>query len=55
MITAWVLLAVALLGAAAIVAGVAVLFGLGCALIAGGVLALVAAIVLFDPAKVRRP
>lgn len=50
---ALVLLLVALLGAAAIVAGIAILAGLGWALIAGGVLAIVAAVLLLDSDDMR--
>lgn len=49
----YVLLALALLGAAAITAGVALLTGLAWALIAAGIAALVAVVVLYDPAAVR--
>lgn len=50
---ALVLLIVAVLGMAAVVAGVAMLWGAGWALIAGGLLAIIAAVVLVDPVQMR--
>ncbi|WP_330253130.1 hypothetical protein OG874_00495 [Nocardia sp. NBC_00565] len=48
-----ILLVMAVLGAAAVVAGVGMLVGAPWALITGGVLAIVAAVVLLDPADMR--
>lgn len=50
---ALILLVVAVLGAAAVVAGVALLTGAGWALVTGGLLAIVAAVVLLDPSELR--
>ena len=50
---ALILLIVAVLGAAAVTAGVAVLAGLGWALITGGGLAVVAGSILLDPHELR--
>lgn len=50
---ALVLLVLGVLGAAAVTAGVAVLAGGGWALVAGGLLAIVAAVALLDPAELR--
>jgi hypothetical protein len=47
----WLLVAVA--GAAAVVAGVAILAGAPWALITGGVMAIVAAALLVDPSEIR--
>lgn len=48
-----ILLVVAVLGMAAVVAGVAMLWGPAVALMAGGGIAIVAAVVLVDPAALR--
>ncbi|WP_454199579.1 hypothetical protein [Nocardia sp. Marseille-Q1738] len=53
MTVAQIWLLVAVLGAVAVVAGVALLAGAPWALITGGVMAIVAAVLLVDPAALR--
>ncbi|UGT65318.1 hypothetical protein LTT66_18280 [Nocardia gipuzkoensis] len=53
MTLAQIWLLVAVLGAAAVVAGVALLAGAPWALITGGVMAIVGAVLLVDPSEIR--
>ncbi|MGW6121496.1 hypothetical protein ACWFRF_20810 [Nocardia sp. NPDC055165] len=52
---ALILLAIAVGGVVSVVAGVAVLAGAGWALVAAGILAITAAVLLLDPADLRSP